>query len=115
MFTLRINGRAIAVTDAGEAEAHDLLSSSDFKEDLTSLESEGRPLWDGAAPLTIQRATDDEIETFQAAMEEDDEDGEDEPDEEGRDEDLANIVFLVSIDEDAEEDDPLSGSSDHRH
>ena len=109
MFTLEINGKPIAVTDADEEEARELLGGEDFKEDMKSLESEGRPLWDGSAPLNVRNSSEEEIEAFTRALEEDEEGEEDgaetnRDDEDGEDEPLANVVFLVSIDEDMDEE-----------
>jgi hypothetical protein len=93
MFILEIAGKAIAITNADQDQAHELFMSEDFKDDLKSFSSEGKPLWDGAALLTIRRATDDEIEAFDEAMEDDDLD--DEEDEE----DGIDVMFLALIDE----------------
>ena len=95
MFTLEIDGKAIAITDAEEAQAQDIFGSQDFKDDLRSLESEGRPLWDGSAALQVRRASEDEIDAFDEALNEDDEDDVDVSDE---DEDGINVLFLVPVD-----------------
>lgn len=94
MYILEIAGKAIAITNADQDQAHELFMSEDFKDDLKSFSSEGKPLWDGSSPLTIRRATDDEIEAFDEAME-DDEDFDDEDDEE----DGIDVMFLALIDE----------------
>lgn len=93
MFTLEIKGTAIAVTNANEDEASGLFESEEFKEDLKSLTSEGKQLWDGSAPLTIRPASEDEIDSFDEAMNDDDYEDEDDADEEPID-----VVFLVEID-----------------
>ena len=95
MFTLEIDGKAIAITDADEAQAQDIFGSQDFKDDLRSLESEGRPLWDGSAALQVRRASEDEIDAFDESLNEDDEDDVDASDE---DEDGINVLFLVPVD-----------------
>jgi hypothetical protein len=94
MVTLDIAGKAAAVTNADGEQARELFLSESFKQDLTSFKSEGRPLWDGSAALTVRPASEDEIDAFNEALdEEDDEDDED-------DDDLdIDVVFLVSIDE----------------
>ena len=94
MVTLDIAGQAVAVTNADGEQARELFLSESFKQDLTSFKSEGRPLWDGSAALTVRPASEDEIDAFNEALdEEDDEDHED-------DDDLdIDVVFLVSIDE----------------
>ena len=101
MFTLEINGTAIVVTNAGENEARELLQSEDFKEDLKTLKADGRPLWDGASPLTVRAATQDEIESFEEAL--DDEEYEDENPTDD-DDDPIDVVFLVEVDDDEEDD-----------
>jgi hypothetical protein len=47
MFTLEIDGRPIAITDAEEAQARDIFESDEFKQDLTAMTSDGTPLWMG--------------------------------------------------------------------
>ncbi|MFN3686325.1 hypothetical protein [Salinarimonas sp.] len=97
MFTLEIDGRAIAVTDASEKDAKDLLES--IAEELIDLESEGGMIWDGTSPLTIRRATDEEVAAFdEAEMDEEDEEDDEDP----------VVVFLIDIDgleEDDEDED----------
>jgi hypothetical protein len=90
MFTLTISDKPVAITNANEEEARELLMSDDFKEDLKVLESDGAPLWDGFASLNVRAATDEEKAEFEDADfdEEDDEDEE----EEG-----PYIMFLVDV------------------
>ena len=101
MFTLEINGTAIVVTNAAENEARELLQSEDFKEDLKNLTAEGRPLWDGTSPLTVRAATEDEVEAFEEALEDEDYQDEDPTDD---DDDPIDVVFLVEVDDDEEDD-----------
>ena len=60
MFTIEIGGKPIAVVDAVESDARELLEQSEFRDDLTSLTSGGKPLWDGRAALTMRPATPEE-------------------------------------------------------
>ncbi len=108
MFTLEINGTPIVVTNAPEAEARELLQSDDFKEDLKTLTAEGRPLWDGTAPLTIRAATEDEIDAFDEALTDEEYEDEDETDD---DDEPIDVVFLVVVDEVEEDDDEGSAAS----
>lgn len=102
MVTLEIAGTAVAVTNADEAQARELFLSESFKDDLKSFKSEGRSLWDGSAALTTRPASEDEIDAFYEALDEEDEVEED------YDDDLdIDVVFLVSIDE--IDDDASSG------
>ncbi len=98
MFTLTISDKPVAITNANEGEARELLMSDDFKEDLKFLESEGAPLWDGVASLNIRPATEEEKAEFEGADfdedEDDDDDGEEGP----------YIMFLVDV-TDPDEDD----------
>jgi hypothetical protein len=105
MFTLEIAGTPVVVTNADEQEARELLESDDFKEDLRTLTADGRPLWDGTAPLTIRPASEDEIDAFDEAV--NDESYEDEDSTDG--DEAVDVVFLVEIDEpDGDEDDAAS-------
>lgn len=90
MFTLIISDKPVAVTNATEDEARELFMSEDFKEDLKALESEGAPLWDGFATLSIRPATEDEISEFEDA-DFDDEEFDEEEDE------TPYIMFLVDV------------------
>ena len=113
MYTLEINGTALVVTNADEPEARALLESEDFKSDLKTLTAEGRPLWDGSAPLNIRKASESEVEAFEEALndddyeDEEDEEDEDEEEEDGQEDEPIDIVFLVEIDE-ADGDDSAS-------
>lgn len=105
MFTLEIEGTAVAVINSDEASAKDLFTCDGFKEDIQSMTSGGKPLWDGKAELKVRPANEDEIEVFEDALAEDDGEGDfvDDPryaDADSADEDEADIVFLVDIDED---------------
>ena len=101
MFTLEIGGRPIAVTDADHDEAHALLQSDEFKQDLLTLESEEGPLWDGSAALTVRPASDDEIAEFEQVEDEEDSEADDLSD---GDDDGPLIMFLVPINADDEEE-----------
>jgi hypothetical protein len=85
MFTLTISDKPVAITNADEEEARELLMSDDLK----VLESGGAPLWDGFASLNVRAATDEEKAEFEDADfdEEDDDDEEEGP----------YIMFLVDV------------------
>ncbi len=91
MFTLTISDKPIAITNANEEEARELLMSEDFKEDLKYLESEGAPIWDGFATLDVRPATEEEKVEFEGA------DFDDEEDEDDDEEDGPYIMFLVDV------------------
>jgi hypothetical protein len=91
MFTLTISDKPIAVTNAAEDEARELLLSEEFREDLKVLESEGAPLWDGFASLKIRPASEEEISEFEAADTDEDEDMS------AEDADSPLIMFLVDV------------------
>jgi hypothetical protein len=114
MFTLEINGTALVVTNADEEQARELLESEEFKEDLRTLTSDGKPLWDGTAPLMIRRAKEDEQEAFEEALADEDYEDEDEvegDDETDDDDEPIDIVFLVEVDEVDEEDEDDAASA----
>ncbi len=93
MFTLEIGGNPIAITDADEAQARAIFESDEFKQDLTAMTSDGVPLWDGRAPLTIRPASQEETTAFEVP----DQDLDDEED------DGLFVTFLVPIDHDHED------------
>ena len=105
MFTLEIDGVAVAVINSDEATAQDLFTCDGFKDDIRTMTSEGTPLWNGTSALTVRAATEDEVEIFEDALADDDGEGDfaDDPhhaDAEGDEEDdEADIVFLLDIDE----------------
>ena len=90
MFTLEIADKAVAITDADETQARELFESQDFKDDLRSMESEGSPLWDGAAALLVRPSTEGEIDAFDEILEDDTDDSDEE--------DGINVLFLVPVD-----------------
>jgi len=94
MYTLVIDGVAVAMTDADEAEAREIFDSEDFKADLADFTSDGKPLWNGETPFEIRPATDDEEDLFDDSLEGDEEDDEDDGEEDG-----ASVVFLVVVDQ----------------
>ena len=98
MFTLEIGGKPIAITDAEETQARDIFESDEFKQDLTAMTSEGAPLWDGQAPLTIRPATQQEVAAFEAPEFDVDDEDEDEDDGDG-----VFVTFLVPVDHDHEQ------------
>ncbi|WP_237155156.1 hypothetical protein [Oryzibacter oryziterrae] len=105
MFTLVINGVAIATTDADEDEARDIFLGEDFKEDIKEFTVDGKPVWDGKSELVVRAATEDEAEIFSEIDEiEEEEDLDEEFDEDG-----ASIMFLVDIDQFEDELDDEEG------
>ncbi|MCB5177596.1 hypothetical protein [Microvirga lenta] len=95
MFTLEIGGNPIAITDAEEAQARAIFESDEFKQDLTAMTSEGKPLWDGQAHLNVRPASQEEVAAFEAPdLDADDDFDEDE------EEDGLFVTFLVPIDHD---------------
>jgi hypothetical protein len=101
MFTLEIDGTALVVTNATEAQAAELFQSEEFKDDLKTLKTDGKPLWNGSAKITVRPANEDEIDAFEEAMSDDGyEDAEAANDDEDEDdEDGIEVVFLIEIDE----------------
>jgi hypothetical protein len=64
MFTLEIGGTPIAITDAGEDEAREIFEGETFRHDMQRWVTDGRPVWDGKAPITLRPSTDDETAHF---------------------------------------------------
>ncbi|EIM30138.1 hypothetical protein [Microvirga lotononidis] len=94
MFTLEIDGTAIAITDANGSLAWEIVNSNAFRQDLMAMTSDGTPLWDGRVPMVIRPAPPQETEAFGApSLDLDGTDG---------DEDGVFMIFLVPIDHDHE-------------
>lgn len=106
MFTLEIDGTAVAVINSDEETARDLFTCDGFKTDIKTMTSEGRALWNGTSELKVRAASEDEIEIFEDALADDDGSGDFEPVADHADatdseeDDEADIVFLLDIDED---------------
>ncbi len=102
IFTIEIEGRAIAVVSAETAEdVERIVSSDEFKADLMSLETAGQPVWDGTAEVHVRKASPVEAAAFErgfatAVREHDLEDSE-------RDE---LMLFLVPVSDPTEDDGP---------
>jgi hypothetical protein len=64
MFTLEIGGKPIAITDGAEEEARAVFESEAFRHDMHRWLEEGRPVWDGRAPMTLRPSTEEEIAQF---------------------------------------------------
>ena len=111
MFTLEIDGTAIAVINGDEATARDLFTCDGFKEDIRTLTVDGKPIWNGTSALTVRAASQDEIDEFDEAIAADQGEGDFEPDPQHAndasddEEDEADIVFLVDIDDEDEDQD----------
>jgi hypothetical protein len=96
MFTIEIGGIPVAVTNADEPQARDVFESEEFKQDLMAMTSDGTPLWDGRAPLTVRPAFRHEVVLFEAP----DPDVDDFDDE--AEDDSVFVTFLVRVDHDHE-------------
>ena len=68
MFTLEIDGVAIAVINGSEEVARDLFTCDGFKDDIQAMKSDGKVLWNGTSPLKIRAATEEETEIFEDAL-----------------------------------------------
>lgn len=97
MYTLEIGGQPTAIMNADEADARAILEADGFLDDLKSLTTDGKPIWDGQAPLNLRASTEEEVAEFEASEEDEEEEDEDE--------DSATVLFLVPLDDDEEEED----------
>ncbi|RUM23731.1 hypothetical protein EFQ99_20930 [Rhizobium vallis] len=91
-FTVEIASRAVASFRAkNDEEATHFFEAEDFRDDLTILESEGKPLWDRKATLSLRKATAEEASEVEHAYEFDDD-----PE---RTIDDEFVVFLVPVED----------------
>lgn len=119
MYTLMIDGVAIAVTDADREDAEALFSSDGFKDDLRSMTADGKPIWNGTAAFVVRAANEDETALFEDSDLDEDAFGDDDEDvfegeadaedlddadlDEDDDEDAYEVMFLVPVDQFPEE------------
>jgi hypothetical protein len=97
MYTLEIGGQPTAIMNADEEDARAILEADGFLDDLKGLTTDGKPVWDGVAPLNLRASTEEEIAEFDASEEDEEEEDEDE--------DSATVLFLVPLDDDGEDED----------
>ncbi len=102
MFTLEIAGRSIAVLNVPTwADAEEWLGDEEVRQDLTILEHEGKPLWDGRAALQLRESIPSERSEFESALEDDEPDARTDAVQE--DDDAGLVMFLVDV---TDPDDP---------
>ena len=93
LFTIEAEGRPVMVVAAEDwEEAREFADSEALRADLTVLEHQGRPLWDGGSTLHVREARPGEVSAWQASFARACADGD--ADEEDRD-DWA--TFLVGV------------------
>jgi len=93
IFVLEINGAAVLAFDADSLEdARTYAASTEEREDLTELTSNGAPLWNGKDAIAVRSATAAEADLFEERRKAD---WEDEPHIDRED----FIVYLVPLDE----------------
>jgi hypothetical protein len=65
VFTLVVGDRPIlAFSAAGQEQAQEIVTEPWLKHDLSNLQSEGRPVWDGNAMILVRPASTSEIIAF---------------------------------------------------
>jgi hypothetical protein len=69
VYVAEINGRAIAAFNAeNEIQAEGRAASKPFRADLTVLENEGHPLWNGTDEIFVRKAFPAEEAQFDASQ-----------------------------------------------
>jgi hypothetical protein len=103
LFTVEVAGRPVlVVSEASHDSAQEILASL-IGPDLQEFESDGVPVWDGQAPLTVRDANPVETTRWEQGLAEAQEDSAGEEEGPGDGDDFA--VFLIELDEEGEEDD----------
>jgi hypothetical protein len=71
IFTVDVDGQSILSFEAANfREAAEMLKEGWFLDDLRTLNSDGRPLWDGTARLQSRLASEAEAERYHAMADE---------------------------------------------
>src|SRR3954471_5900509 len=103
LFTVEVAERPVLVfSETSRDSAQEILASL-IGPDLQEFESDGVPVWDGAAPLSVRDADPVETIRWEQGLEEARADSADEEDGPGDGDDFA--VFLIDLDEEGEEED----------
>ena len=69
LFTIEAEGQPVMVVAAEDwEEAREFADSEALRADLTVLEHEGRPLWDGESGLLVREARPGEVSTWKASF-----------------------------------------------
>ena len=103
VYVAEINGRAIAAFNAeNEIQAEVRGRSKPFRADLTVLENEGHPLWNGRDEIFIRKAFPEEEAQFDASQARAIKDKE-------IDEDGGWLMFLVPVTDPTDDFDPYDG------
>ena len=97
VYVAEINGRAIAAFNAeNEIQAEGRAASKPFRADLTVLENEGHPLWNGTDEILVRPAEEAQFDASQARAIKDKE----------IDEDDDWLMFLVPVMDPTDDFDP---------
>ncbi len=97
IFTIEIGGTPTVTFEANSLhEASEICNALWLRDDFTSAHSNGAPLWDGKAPLSARMGYEGEIATFADASKE------------AQPSDGMLLVYLVELDDDAENSEPIS-------
>ena len=103
LCTVEVAGRPVLVfSEASRESAQEILASL-IGPDLQEFESDGVPVWDGEAPLTVRDANPVETTRWEQGLAEAQEDTAGDEDGPGDGDDFA--VFLIDLDEEGEEED----------
>jgi hypothetical protein len=98
LFTVEVSGRPVLVFAEETRDSAEELVSSLIGPDLQEFQSDGRPLWDGEAVLSVREADEGETSRWEEGLADAQDSGSI-----GEDtDDFA--VFLVELDEEAEEE-----------
>ena len=69
VFVIAANSLALVAFEAiSRREANELCKEHWFREELLSLHSDNRPIWNGQEPLTVRAAEPAEVEEYQKAQ-----------------------------------------------
>ncbi|BAL07331.1 MULTISPECIES: hypothetical protein [Bradyrhizobium] len=100
VFTIEIGGTPTVTFEAKSLlEANEICSAPWLREDFTSTQSNGAPLWDGKAPLRARVGFADEIATFDDASKD------------AQSSDGMLMVYLVELDDNDTAENPEPSSA----
>lgn len=103
LFTVEVAGRPVLVFSEESRDSAQEILASLIGPDLLEFESDGMPVWDGAAPLLVRDADAVETVRWEQGLAEAREESAGDEDGPGDGDDFA--VFLIDLDEEGEEAD----------
>jgi hypothetical protein len=106
IYVAEINGRAVVAFRADNyREAEALVKADWFRDDLSELESDGAPLWDGESEIHCRQAVAEESDAWDKSKARAILDGSSDAEVEDDDDDESWLMYLIPVTDPTDKDD----------